>query len=90
MHTASGDVITFHWVLEHWKFIVFILGSIIGGIVWWMRVTFASKAHMENCRVGMAESCDSKLDRYHSENKVELKELRTDINSILSHLLDRD
>ena len=77
----------FHWAIDHWQFSLFALGSAAGGVVYWMHTTFASKAHMENCRLDMVSSYDKKLERYHSENRAEHKELRTDIKSILNHLL---
>ena len=56
-----------HWLINHWQFVLFAIGGVAGGIVWWLHITFASKAHME-----------------------EHKELRQDVKSILSHLLDKD
>ena len=82
--------ITMHWLIEHWQFALFIIGSAAGGVVWWMRTVFASKKNMESCRIDLATSQDKKLDKFHRENKEEHKELRTDVKSILSHLLDKD
>ena len=88
------DVSTFHafmhWALKYWQFSLLMLGSAAGAFVWWLHTTFATRAHMESCRVGLAETQDKKMDRYHRENKEEHKELRADVKSILSHLLDRD
>jgi hypothetical protein len=82
--------LTMHWLIEHWQFALFTIGSAIGGVVWWLHITFASKAHMEKCRLDVATSQDIKLDRFHKENKEEHKELRQDVKSILAHLLDKD
>jgi hypothetical protein len=79
-----------HWLINHWQFALFSFGSVVGGVIWWLRVTFASKTHMEKCRLGMAESTDKKLDKHYAENKEEHKELRHDVKSILAHLLDKD
>ena len=78
----------FHWLLEHWQFTLFLLGSACGGVVWWMNSVFASKVHMENCRLDMVDNYDKKMERYHKENREEHLELRTDVKSILSHLLN--
>ena len=79
-----------HWLINHWQFVLFAIGGVAGGIVWWLHITFASKAHMEQCRLDVATAQDRKLELFHKENKEEHKELRQDVKSILSHLLDKD
>ena len=86
----SAVHIVVHWLLEHWHFTLFLIGSAAGSIVWWMRTVFASKENMEKCRVNMVDSYDEKMENYHNENREEHKELRHDVKSILSHLLGKD
>jgi len=79
-----------HWLLDNWQFTLFLLGSALGAVVWWMHSVFVSKSHMEDCRITMVENTDKKLDRHYLENKEEHKELRHDVKSILAHLLNKD
>ena len=44
----SAVHIVVHWLLEHWHFTLFLIGSAAGSIVWWMRTVFVSKENMEN------------------------------------------
>jgi hypothetical protein len=94
MSTTSSEISAvhtlIHWLLHHWQFALFAIGSAVGGVVWWLHVTFASKAHMELCRLDVAAAQDRKLELFHKENKEEHKELRQDVKSILAHLLDKD
>ena len=94
VYPTSNEITTLHavlhWAIEHWQFSLFLLGSAIGTIVWWLHITFASKELMEVCRLDMIENYDKKMERYHTENKEEHRVLRTDVKLILAHLLDKN
>ena len=80
----------FHILVDHWELITFLLGAIIGSIVWAMHRVFATKAYTDNCKLDLIQEHEKDLNAFREENKEQHEAIRTDVNTILNHLLGRD
>ena len=81
---------TLHIFIEHWELILFVIGSIIGGVVWAMHRIFVTHEHLNRCRYDVSKETSEKVAQLSDKNTEEHNEIRTDVRQILNHLLGKD